>query len=80
MRALWPAPRSADVSARTCSRSTAHGTHTKSSETEIAASLTHQTDGVVAVVDKLAYHLDDSRLQPDEQTLHGVTDDWLRRL
>jgi hypothetical protein len=34
---------------------------------------------VVAVVDKLGHRLDDSRIRPDEQALHGVADDWLRR-
>ncbi|MFI8071670.1 hypothetical protein ACIF85_23175 [Streptomyces sp. NPDC086033] len=50
------------------------------SETEIAVSMTRQIDGVVAVVDELSWLLDDERLRPDEQALHGVADDWLRKL
>ncbi len=38
-----------------------------------------QIDGVVAVVDKLTWRLDDTRLRSDEQALHGVADDWLRK-
>ncbi|MEU9188906.1 CBS domain-containing protein [Streptomyces sp. NPDC048484] len=36
------------------------------------------TDGVVAVVDQLTYRFDDSRLRQDENSMHGVADDWLR--
>ena len=41
-----------------------------------------RTDGVVDVVGNLAYRLDDARLRTEErtQTMHGVADDWLRRL
>jgi len=35
---------------------------------------------VVAVVDKLTHRLDDSHVRPDEPALHGVADDWLRKL
>ncbi|MEV7389753.1 MULTISPECIES: CBS domain-containing protein [unclassified Streptomyces] len=52
----------------------------RSSDKEIAVSMTGRMDGVVAVVDHLTYRLDDSRLRPDEQAFHGVTEDWLRRL
>jgi hypothetical protein len=47
----------------------------RKSEAEIAVSMTRQIDGVVAVVNKLTFRLDDSHLRPDEAALHGVTDD-----
>ncbi|MGW1761103.1 CBS domain-containing protein [Streptomyces mirabilis] len=50
------------------------------SEAEIAVSMTDRIDGVVAVVDSLTYRLDDSHLRPDEPALHGVTEEWLRKL
>ncbi|KOU61704.1 CBS domain protein [Streptomyces sp. MMG1533] len=77
--ALWLAPRGIDVSV-TEGVVTLAGHMERKSETEIAVSMTRQIDGVVAVVDQLTYRLDDARLQPDEQALHGVADDWLRRL
>ncbi len=79
VRALWLAPRSIDVSV-TEGVVTLAGRLERKSETEIAVSMTRQIDGVVAVVDQLTWRLDDARLQPDEQALHGVADDWLRRL
>ncbi|MCX5554698.1 CBS domain-containing protein [Streptomyces sp. NBC_00038] len=79
VRALWLAPRSVDVSVIE-GVVTLDGHMERKSETEIGVSMTRQVDGVVAVVDKLTYHLDDSRLQPGEQDLHGVADDWLRKL
>ncbi|WP_028805935.1 CBS domain-containing protein [Streptomyces sp. 142MFCol3.1] len=79
MDALWIPPRSIDVSV-TEGVVTLTGQMERKSETEIAVSMTRQIDGAVAVVDKLTYRLDDSRLQADEQALHGVADDWLRRL
>jgi hypothetical protein len=41
------------------------------SETEIAVSMTRQTDGVVAVIDQLTYQFDDSRLSSGEQPPHA---------
>jgi len=79
IRALWLAPRSIDVSVVE-GVVTLDGHMERKSETEIAVSMTRQIDGVVAVVDKLTHRLDDARLQPGEQALHGVTDDWLRKL
>ncbi|MDH6566089.1 CBS-domain-containing membrane protein [Streptomyces sp. SAI-208] len=78
VRALWLAPRSVDVSV-TEGVVTLTGQMERKSETEIAVAMTVRVDGVVAVVDKLTYRLDDARIQPDEQALHGVADDWLRR-
>jgi glyceraldehyde-3-phosphate dehydrogenase/erythrose-4-phosphate dehydrogenase len=52
----------------------------RKSETEITVSMTRRIDGVVAVVDKLTWRLDDERLRPDEPALHGVADGRLRKL
>ncbi len=79
VRALWLPPRSVAVNV-TEGVVTLLGQMERRSETEIAVSMTRQIDGVVAVVDKLTYRLDDSHLQPSEQALHGVADDWLRKL
>ncbi|MGV9452505.1 CBS domain-containing protein [Streptomyces sp. NPDC003635] len=79
VRAMWLAPRAVDVSV-TEGVVTLSGQLERKSETEIALSMTRQIDGVVAVVDRLTHRLDDSRLQPDAQALHGVADDWLRKL
>ncbi|MGW7386305.1 CBS domain-containing protein [Streptomyces sp. NPDC054794] len=79
IRALWLPPRSVDVSVVE-GVVTLAGHMERKSETEIAVSMTKQIDGVVAVVDNLTYRLDDSHAQPDQPALHGVADDWLRRL
>lgn len=79
VRALWVPPPSIDVSVVE-GVVTLSGHMERKSETEIAVSMTRQIDGVVAVVGKLTFRLDDSHLKPDEAALHGVTDDWLRRL
>ncbi|MEU1192946.1 hypothetical protein [Streptomyces sp. NPDC005859] len=44
--------------------------------------MTRRIDGVVDVVGELTYRLDDAHLRTAEQTqaMHGVADDWLRRL
>ena len=77
LRTLWLAPRSVTVSV-TEGVVTLDGQLERRSETEIAVSLTRQIDGVVDVVDKLTYRLDDSRVEPDEQAFHGVVNEWLR--
>lgn len=79
VRALWLLPRSIAVSV-TEGVVTLMGQMERKSETEIAVSMTRQIDGVVAVVDKLTYRLDDSHLRPGEQELHGIADDRLRKL
>ncbi|MFJ9535930.1 CBS domain-containing protein [Streptomyces sp. NPDC101225] len=79
VRALWLPPRSIDVSV-TEGVVTLAGHMERKSEKEIALSMTRQIDGVVAVVDKLTFRLDDAKIQPQQQALHGVADDWLRRL
>jgi len=78
VRALWLPPRSIDVQVVE-GVVTLSGHMERKSETEIAVSMTRQIDGVVAVVDKLSYRLDDAHLKPDEQALHGIADDWLRK-
>ena len=78
-RALWLPPRSVDVAVAE-GVVTLTGHMERKSETEIAVSMTRQIDGVVAVVDKLTYRLDDSHVQPEEQAVHGVADTWLRGL
>ncbi|MGW5613036.1 CBS domain-containing protein [Streptomyces sp. NPDC003877] len=77
--ALWLGPRSIDVSVAD-GVVTLAGCMERKSETRIAVSMTRRIDGVVAVVDRLAHRLDDSRLRPGEPALHGVADDWLRKL
>jgi len=79
VRALWLAPRSIDV-AVVEGVVTLSGHMERKSETEIAVSMTRQIDGVVAVVDKLTFRLDDSHIRPEGPAMHGVADDWLRRL
>jgi GNAT superfamily N-acetyltransferase len=79
VHALWLPPRSIGVSV-TEGVVTLTGHMDRKSEKEIALSMTRQIDGVVAVVDKLTFRLDDARIQPEEQALHGVADDWLRGL
>ncbi|MGC9543509.1 CBS domain-containing protein [Streptomyces sp. UG1] len=77
--ALWLPPRSIAVSV-TEGVVTLLGQMERKSETEIALSMTRQIDGVVAVVDKLTHRLDDSHVRPDSPALHGVADEWLRKL
>ncbi|MGW3420382.1 CBS domain-containing protein [Streptomyces phaeochromogenes] len=79
VRTLWLAPRSVTITV-TEGVVTLAGHMERKSETEIAVSMTKHIDGVVAVVDRLTFRLDDARIRPDEQALHGVTEDWLRRL
>jgi CBS domain-containing protein len=78
-RALWLPPHSIDVTV-TEGVVTLAGDMERRSETEIAVSMTRQIDGVVAVVDKLTFRRDDWRTRPDSPALHGVADDWLRKL
>ncbi|WP_327319538.1 CBS domain-containing protein [Streptomyces sp. NBC_01235] len=81
VRALWLPPRSVEVSVAE-GVVTLTGHMERKSETEIAVSMTRRIDGVVDVVGKLTYRLDDARLRTEEQVqaMHGVADDWLRRL
>ncbi|GAA3494690.1 CBS domain-containing protein [Streptomyces prasinosporus] len=76
---LWLAPRSIDVSVAQ-GVVTLTGQMERRSETEIALSMTRRVGGVVGVVDRLTHRLDDARLRVQDHALHGVADDWLRRL
>ncbi|MFJ8383974.1 CBS domain-containing protein [Streptomyces sp. NPDC094438] len=76
---LWLAPQTITVSVAD-GVVTLDGKLERLSEVPIAVNMTRQIDGVVAVDDKLTYHLDDSHLRPAEQALHGVTEEWLRKL
>lgn len=78
-RALWLPPRSVDVSVVE-GVVTLAGRMERRSDTEIAVSTTRRIDGVVAVVDRLTYRLDDSHLRPARHEPHGVTEDRLRSL
>ncbi|MGW6058093.1 CBS domain-containing protein [Streptomyces sp. NPDC055189] len=77
--ALWLAPQSIRIDVRD-GVVTLEGQLERRSEVPVALHMTREIDGVVAVVDKLAYRLDDSHLQPNDQALRGVADDWLRKL
>ncbi|MDR6975922.1 CBS domain-containing protein [Streptomyces sp. 3330] len=81
VHALWLPPRSVEVSVAE-GVVTLTGHMERKSETEIAVAMTRRIDGVVDVVGKLTYRLDDARLRTEEQgrAVHGVADDWLRRL
>ncbi|ATL32236.1 CBS domain-containing protein [Streptomyces formicae] len=79
VQALWLAPQTIDVQVRD-GVVTLDGQVERRSEVPIALHMTREIDGVVAVVDKLTYRVDDSHLQPSDQALRGVADDWLRKL
>ncbi|MFC9080197.1 CBS domain-containing protein [Streptomyces sp. NPDC057062] len=79
IRALWVSPHTVEVTVMD-GVVTLTGHLERKSETAIAVSMTRQIDGVVGVVDKLTWSVDDARLRPNEQGPHGVTEDWLRRL
>ncbi|MER5599189.1 CBS domain-containing protein [Streptomyces sp. NPDC002265] len=81
VRVLWLPSRSVEVSV-TEGVVTLTGHMERKSETEIALSMTRRIDGVVDVVGKLTYRLDDARLRTEQQAqaARGVADDWLRRL
>ena len=79
VRSLWLAPRTVTVTVHQ-GVVTLDGHIERRSEAEIAVSMTRRIDGVVGVVDKLTYRFDDAHLEPAEQALHGVQEDWLRKL
>ncbi|MFD8003933.1 CBS domain-containing protein [Streptomyces mirabilis] len=79
VRTLWLSPSTVEVAVYE-GVVTLTGHVERRSEAEIAVSMTDRIDGVVAVVDRLTYRLDDSHLRPDEPALHGVTEEWLRKL
>lgn len=80
VRTLWLPARSIDV-AVVEGVVTLTGHTERRSETEIALAMAGRIDGVVGVVDHLTHRLDDTRLRDNEpQALHGVADDWQRRM
>ncbi|WP_405876946.1 CBS domain-containing protein [Streptomyces sp. NBC_01136] len=79
VRTLWLTPSTVEVDVYE-GVVTLVGHVERRSEAEIAVSMTDRIDGVVAVVDKLTYRLDDSHLRPDEPAVHGVAEEWLRKL
>ncbi|GHC89745.1 CBS domain-containing protein [Streptomyces flavofungini] len=79
VQTLWLAPQTIAVEVLD-GVVTLSGQLERRSDVPIAVRMTRQIDGVVAVVDKLHYRLDDSHLRPSDEALHGVTDDWLRKL
>ncbi|MCM2417708.1 CBS domain-containing protein [Streptomyces sp. RKAG293] len=79
VKTLWLAPLSIGVGVRD-GVVTLEGRLERRSECGIAIHLARQIDGVVGVLDKLSFALDDSHLRPTEQSLQGVADDWLRKL
>lgn len=79
VRTLWLTPSTVEVGVHE-GVVTLGGHVERRSEAEIAVSMTDRIDGVVAVVDKLTHRMDDSHQRPDEPALHGVTEEWLRKL
>ncbi|MDX3386436.1 CBS domain-containing protein [Streptomyces niveiscabiei] len=76
---LWLVPQTIDVAVSEGVVSLT-GRLERRSEIPVAVGMTRRLDGVVDVVDHLTYRIDDTRLRPAEQALHGVADDWLRKL
>ena len=76
---LWLAPETVTVDV-TEGVVTLSGQLERRSEIPIALRMASQVDGVVAVVDKLTYRTDDSHLRSDEPAVHGIGEEWLRRL
>lgn len=60
---------------------TLEGRLERATEVSIAGQMTRQVDGVVGVVNHLTSRFDDSRVSPTRPpAMHGVADDWLRKL
>jgi CBS domain-containing protein len=74
VRALWLAPQAIAVSVRD-GVVTLEGRLERRSEVPVAEAMTRRVDGVVAVVNRLAYRLDDTHQRPAEPTAHGIADD-----
>ncbi|MEU0438092.1 CBS domain-containing protein [Streptomyces sp. NPDC006290] len=79
VRSLWLTPQAVAVSVWE-GVVTLDGMLERRSEAEIAVAMTRRIDGVVGVVDKLTHRFDDAHLRPDQPVVHGVTEDWLRKL
>jgi len=76
---LWLAPQIIGATVRD-GVVTLTGQMERRSDVPVALDMTRRMDGVVDVVDHLSYRIDDTRLQPTAQALHGPDYDWLRRL
>jgi len=76
---LWLAPYTIGVAAQD-GVVTLTGRMERRSDIPVALDMTRRIDGVVDVVNHLSYRIDDKHLRPAEQALHGVADDWLRKL
>lgn len=76
---LWLAPQTVSISVHD-GVVTLAGHIERRTEKSIALAMTGRLDGVVGVVDNLSYRIDDTHFPPAEQALHGVTEDWLRKL
>jgi hypothetical protein len=76
---LWLAPHTIEATVQD-GVVTLTGQMERRSDIHVALGMTHHMDGVVDVVDHLSYRIDDKRLRPTQQALHGVADDWLRKL
>ncbi|MEU3885081.1 CBS domain-containing protein [Streptomyces sp. NPDC029041] len=77
-RALWLPSDAVDVDVRE-GVVTLTGQLERRVETTSAVEMCRRMDGVVAVVDHLTYRFDDSRLSPEEPTLHGLPYYWQRK-
>ncbi|MEU2896418.1 CBS domain-containing protein [Streptomyces sp. NPDC001273] len=77
--ALWLAPQAVTVAVED-GVVTLSGQLERRSDITIAVAMTGRVDGVVAVVDRLTYRIDDTHVRPaDQAVLHGVTHDWAHR-
>ncbi|KOG54750.1 CBS domain protein [Streptomyces griseoflavus] len=79
VRTLWLAPHTIGVIVQD-GVVTLTGKLQRRSEVPIAVRLAGRVDGVVSVIDRLGYQEDDSHLRPTEQALHGITEEWLRKI
>lgn len=79
VRSLWLTPHAIDVRVED-GVVTLDGDLERDSDVLIAGRMTARIDGVVAVRNRLTARFDDSHLQPTPTAVHGVADEWLRRL
>jgi CBS domain-containing protein len=79
VRTLWLSPHIIGVTVAD-GVVTLDGRLERKSEVSIAAQMTGQVDGVVAVANHLTYRFDYTHLRPAEAAVHGVADDWLHKL
>ncbi|MEV1063608.1 CBS domain-containing protein [Streptomyces sp. NPDC050263] len=79
LNTLWLAPYTVEATVRD-GVVTLTGQLERRSEIPVAVGMTRRLDGVVDVVDHLSYRIDDKPPQPTGLAVHGVADDWLRKL